>query len=54
MKEIPVTTLTMKEKICKTCGMQKACADLSGFCAVLYYAPIVAVLVTVTYYIFSM
>lgn len=54
MKNINVKTVTIKEKICEKCGMQKTCASLSGFCALIYYAPVVVAIVTVTYYIFTM
>ena len=43
MSKIPVTVSKMKAKICKTCGMQKSCGDLRGFCLLVSYIPVVFV-----------
>jgi len=40
MKKIITNTSTIKEKICDTCGLQKTCADLSGFFTLAYQVPI--------------
>lgn len=54
MKKIPVKTSKIKEKICQTCGMQKHCGDLPGFCVLLYYVPVVLVVVGLTYLLITM
>lgn len=53
MKKINVKTLSVKQKVCGSCGMQKTCNDLFGFCVMLYYVPIVLVVATATYFILS-
>jgi len=44
MSKIPVTASKIKAKICNTCGMQKTCGDLRGFCLLVNYIPIVLVI----------
>jgi len=54
MKKINVKTMSIKEKICETCGMQKTCADLSGFCALIFYIPVALAITIVTYFVITM
>ena len=44
----------IKEKICQTCGLQKSCGDLPGFCILLYYVPVALVVVMLLYFLITM
>jgi len=46
--------MKIKEKICETCGLQKSCGDLPGFCALLYYVPVALVVVMLFYFLITM
>jgi hypothetical protein len=54
MKNIPVKSSKIKEKICETCRLQKSCGDLPGFCQLIYYVPVVLVVVGLTYLLITM
>ena len=53
-KIINIKSSKIKEKICETCGMQKQCGDLPGFCVLLYYVPVVLVVVGLAYLLVTM
>jgi hypothetical protein len=40
MKKISIKSSKIKEKVCQTCGLQKKCGDLPGFCLLIYYVPV--------------
>ena len=44
----------IKEKVCETCGMKKACGDLPGFCMLLYLVPVVLVIAGLAYLLLKM
>ena len=54
MKKITIKPSKIKEKICDTCGLQNTCGDLPGFCALIYYIPIVLVIVGLAYLLITM
>ncbi len=39
--KINIKSSKIKQKICETCGLKKSCGDLSGFCILLHYVPVV-------------
>jgi hypothetical protein len=54
MKKILIKSSNIKEKICDTCGLQKTCGGLSGFCALIYYIPIAVAIIVPVYFIITM
>ncbi len=52
--KINIKSSKIKEKVCETCGLQKSCGDLPGFCLLLNYVPIVAVVVMLFYFLMTM
>ncbi len=44
----------LKEKICESCGLQKSCGDLPGFCLLLYYVPVALVVIMFFYLLITM
>lgn len=54
MKNIRITPSKIKEKICATCGLQKSCGDLPGFCLLIYYVPVVLVVIGLAFFLITM
>ena len=54
MKKITIKSTTMKEKLCKTCGLQKTCRDMSGFCVLIYFVPIALAVAGLVYLIMTL
>jgi hypothetical protein len=54
MKEIIIKPSKIKEKICETCGLQKYCGDLPGFCVLIYSVPVVLVVIGLIYLLITM
>jgi len=52
--KINIKSSKIKEKVCETCGLQKSCGDLPGFCMLLYYVPVVLVVVMLSYFLINM
>jgi hypothetical protein len=54
MKTIPIKSSKIKEMICERCGLRKPCGSLPGFCLLIYYIPVVLVVVGLAYLLATM
>ena len=46
--------MSIKDKICDKCRLKNKCGDLPGFCLLLYYVPIVLLVVMLFYFLMTM
>jgi hypothetical protein len=42
------------KKICENCKLKDSCGDLPGFCQLIYYVPIIVVVVGLAYLLITM
>jgi hypothetical protein len=52
--KITIKSSKIKEKVCETCGLQKSCGDLPGFCVLIYSVPVFLVVVGLAYLLITM
>ena len=46
--------MSVKNKICNKCKLKNRCGDLPGFCALLYFVPVVLLIVMLFYFFLTM
>ena len=46
--------MSLKEKVCKNCKLKNRCGDLPGFCALIYFVPVILLVVMLFYFFITM
>jgi len=46
--------MSAKKMICEKCKLKNKCGDLPGFCLLIYYVPIVLLVVMLFYFLMTM
>lgn len=52
--EMVLVAMSVKDKICKKCVLRNRCGDLPGFCALIYFVPVVLLVVMLLYFFMTM
>jgi hypothetical protein len=53
-KLIRVLAMSVKQNICNKCKLRNRCGDLPGFCALIYYTPVVLLVFMLFYFFLTM
>ena len=49
-----LAVMSAKNKICEKCKLRNRCGDLPGFCALIYFIPVVLLVVMLVYFFVTM